>query len=60
MNVKDTNLSLKGALTIGFWLGIWGIIAAIYAIIEGVENRLTEVESILKSERLTKVLYGQQ
>jgi len=35
MTAKSSRISLKGALTIGFFLGIWGIVAAVYANIEG-------------------------
>ena len=35
MAVKSSKVSLKGALAIGFFLGIWGIVASSYAYIEG-------------------------
>ena len=35
MAVKGSKVSLKGALSIGFFLGIWGIFASTYAYIEG-------------------------
>ena len=35
MTAKSSRISLKGALTIGFFLGILGIVAAVYANIEG-------------------------
>tara|TARA_B110000444_G_scaffold240833_1_gene256567 strand:+ start:469 stop:1062 length:594 start_codon:yes stop_codon:yes gene_type:complete len=35
MAVKGSKVSLKGALSIGFFLGIWGIVASSYAYIEG-------------------------
>ena len=35
MAVKGSKVSLKGALSIGFFLGIWGIVASTYAYIEG-------------------------
>ena len=33
--MKGSKVSLKGALSIGFFLGIWGIFASTYAYIEG-------------------------
>lgn len=35
MNLKGTKLGLKGAFGIGFFLGTWGLIAAIYSLVEG-------------------------
>ena len=35
MALKGTKLGLKGALGIGFFIGTWGLIAAIYSLLEG-------------------------
>lgn len=34
MNIKGSKRGLKGALVIGFFLGLWGIIAATYSVVD--------------------------